>query len=130
MGLTSWVGERIRKTDVTVAKNYLTKDELEILNLIVAQYLDFAELQARMKKPMHMRDWARKLDDFLHVNDRDILKDAGRVSHQLAKEQAEAEFDKYHEQQLAEASQKPSPVLDEVVKWMKSLPGHGEGETQ
>ena len=130
MGLTSWAGERIRKTDATVAKNYLTKDELEILNLIVSQYLDFAELQAKMKRPMYMHDWVRKLDDFLHVNDRDILKDAGRVSHQLAKEQAEAEFDKYHHQQLAEASQKPSPVLDEVVKRMKSLPGPGEGDAK
>jgi len=130
MGLTSWTGQRIRKTDVTVAKNYLTKDEFEILNLIVSQYLDFAELQARMKRPMHMHDWVRKLDDFLHVNDRDILKDAGRVSHQLAKEQAEAEFNKYHHQQLAEASQKPSPVLEEVVKRMKSLPNRGEGEAK
>jgi hypothetical protein len=130
MGLTSWAGQRIRKADVAVAKNYLAKDELEILNLIVSQYLDFAELQARMKKPMHMRDWVRKLDDFLRVNDRDILKDAGCVSHQLAKEQAEAEFDKYHHQQLAEASQKSSPVFDEVVKRMKSLPDRGESEAK
>jgi hypothetical protein len=128
MGLTSWAGQCIRKPDVAVAKNYLTKDELEILNLIVSQYLDFAELQARMKKPMHMCDWVRKLDDFLHVNDREILRDAGRVSHQLAKEQAEAEFEKYHHRQLAEPSQKPSRMLDEVVKRIKSLPDRGDGE--
>ena len=86
MGLTSWKNQRIRKSDVNVAKNYLNPDEMELLNLIVSQYLDFAEFQARTRKEMYMRDWAKKLDDFLRVNDRDILQGMGKVSHQLAEE--------------------------------------------
>ena len=82
MGLTTWknapVGP-VRKADVTIAKNYLTKDEIESLNLIVTAYLDFAELQARSKRPMHMADWITKLDDFLRLSEREILSHAGRV---------------------------------------------------
>jgi hypothetical protein len=85
MGLTSWKGKRITPTDTHVAKNYLAKDELEILNLIVSQYLDFAELQARSRKTMAMVEWIRKLDDFLRLNDRQILLDAGKVSAKLAR---------------------------------------------
>ncbi len=95
MGLTTWSGAKVRRPDVHVAKNYLNRDEIELLNLIVSQYLDFAELQARTRKPMAMRDWARKLDDFLKVNDREILPGLGRVSAQLARETAEREFDRF-----------------------------------
>ena len=71
MGLTTWSGNKVRKHDFTSAKNYLTKEEeLGLLNLIVTQYLDFAEFQARTRKVMYMRDWVKKLDDFLRVNDR------------------------------------------------------------
>jgi hypothetical protein len=77
MGLTNFPGEQIKKTDVTVAKNYLDEDELKQLNLIVSQYLDFAELQAMNRKPMHMQDWVSKLHGFLTLNDREILDDAG-----------------------------------------------------
>ncbi len=73
MGLTSWSGDRPRKTDVGIAKNYLNQEEIEALNLIVSAYLDFAELQARSRRPMHMADWIAKLDDFLRLSDRDIL---------------------------------------------------------
>jgi hypothetical protein len=78
MGLSNWKAGRIRKADVTVAKNYLEQEELHQLNLIVDQYLSFAELQARQRKPMHMRDWIEKLHGFLQLNDRDILKGAGK----------------------------------------------------
>ena len=64
-GLTTWAGDRPRKTDVSIAKNYLNQEEIESLNLIVSAYLDFAELQARSRRPMHMADWIAKLDDFL-----------------------------------------------------------------
>lgn len=95
MGLTAWKGKTLTKNDTLVAKNYLSQDELEVLNLLVSQYLDFAELQARSKKAMYMTDWAAKLQDFLKVNDREILKDAGRISRNMAEELATEEFEKY-----------------------------------
>jgi hypothetical protein len=96
MGLTSWTGARPRKTDVGIAKNFLSKDELESLNLIVSAYLDFAELQARGRRPMHMADWIAKLDDFLRLSERDILAHAGSISHEAAVAKAELEYDKFH----------------------------------
>ncbi len=103
MGLTSWSGAKVRKQDIHVAKNYLNREEIELLNLIVSQYLDFAELQARTRKTMYMRDWSRKLDDFLTVNDREILSGLGKVAAQLAREMAEREFDRFEEKRrLAE----------------------------
>ena len=76
MGLTNWRGEKIRKTDATVAKNYLNKNELEMLNNLVEQYLLFAEGQALQRKPMYMKDWIKKLDSFLHLNEKNILTHA------------------------------------------------------
>ena len=99
MGLTAWSGSRVRKHDIYVAKNYLNEEEMRLLNLIVTQYLDFAEFQARTRKLMYMRDWAKKLDDFLRVNDREILQGFGKVSAQLAKEKADREFGKFQKQQ-------------------------------
>jgi hypothetical protein len=99
MGLTSWSGRKPGKHDVHIAKNYLNKEEMELLNLIVSQYLDFAEFQARTRKVMYMRDWAKKLDDFLRLNDREVLQGLGKVSAQLAREKAEREFTKYERQQ-------------------------------
>ena len=84
MGLTTWSGEKPRKTDVEVAKNYLSEKELDVLNRIVTMYLEFAELQALNRKPMYMRDWISKLDDFLKLSDREILTNAGTVSHEQA----------------------------------------------
>jgi hypothetical protein len=104
MGLTAWRGSRPRKADVAVAKNYLKLDEIEALNLIVSMYLDFAELQARSRKPMYMRDWIAKLDDFLRVSDREILSHAGRVSHEAALSHAEGEFEKWRQRALEEPS--------------------------
>src|ERR1035437_4186546 len=87
MGLTNWRGEKVRKADVGVAKNYLSPDELAALNNLVEQYLIFAEGQAMRRIPMSMQDWIKKLDGFLTLNDREILNHAGRISHQLAMEQ-------------------------------------------
>ncbi len=72
MGMTAWTGSRLRRTDAGVAKNYLNREEIESLNLIVSAYLDFAELQARNRKPMSMREWIAKLDDFLRLSDREL----------------------------------------------------------
>ena len=101
MGLTSWKNAPagpVRKTDVAIAKNYLTQQEIEALNLIVSAYLDFAELQARGHRPMHMADWIAKLDDFLRLSDREILTHAGSISHELAEEHAHAQY-ALHEQE-------------------------------
>lgn len=95
MGLTSWRGEKVRKGDVTVAKNYLAEQELLALNNLVEQYLVFAEGQAMRRIPMHMKDWIKKLDGFLSLNDRNILDHAGAISHELAIERAELEYDKF-----------------------------------
>ena len=95
MGVTTWEGARIRKSDASVAKNYLTEDELRALNNLAEQYLVFAEGQAARRVAMTMRDWITKLEGFLTLNDREILKDAGSVSAQLAKTHAEGEFSKF-----------------------------------
>lgn len=98
MGLTSWEKApegKILKSDVSVAKNYLSKDELESLGRIVNAYLDLAEERARRRIPMTMEDWAKRLDVFLDFDDRAILLDSGRVSAKLAKSHAESEFEKY-----------------------------------
>lgn len=116
MGLMAWKGSRIQKTDAVVAKNYLNKEEMEVMNLIVSQYLDFAELQARSGKVMYMRNWVKKLDDFLTLNDRDILKNIGNVSHQLAEELAGRQYEKFKKKQLTEEAQKPNEDFDEAVK--------------
>lgn len=95
MGLTNWEGARIRKSDVSVAKNYLTEGELRALNNLAEQYLIFAEGQSMRRIAMTMQDWISKLEGFLTLNDRDILKDAGKVSAQIAKNHAEQEFAKF-----------------------------------
>jgi hypothetical protein len=98
MGLTTWENSpqgKIVKTDVAVAKNYLTGEELESLGRIVNAYLDLAEDRAKKRIPMTMEDWAKRLDRFLEADDRSILQDSGKISAQLAKEFAESEFEKY-----------------------------------
>jgi len=95
MGLTTWDGARIRKADVSIAKNYLNEEELRALNNLAEQYLIFAEGQAARRIAMTMQDWITKLEGFLTLNDREILQGAGKVSADLAKAHAEQEFDKF-----------------------------------
>lgn len=98
MGLTSWENYpdgKIQKFDVSVAKNYLSQEELEALARIVTLYLDYAELQANRHIPMTMQDWTQRLNRFLEFNEYDILHDSGRVTHEIAKSFAESEFEKY-----------------------------------
>jgi len=95
MGLTSWKGRRVAKTDVGVAKNYLKADEIDELNRIVVMWLDFAEDQARRRKQVFLKDWKERLDDFLRFNERAVLPDAGKVSHDAATERASAEYDEF-----------------------------------
>ena len=115
MGLTNWRSEKIRKADVSVAKNYLNEKELKVLNNLVEQYLLFAEGQAIRQKPMYMKDWVKKLDSFLQVNERNILTHAGIISHETAKELAEKEYDKFHNKRI-KANDKKKNAFDKFTK--------------
>ena len=99
MGLTNWQGARIRKADVSIAKNYLNEEELRALNNLVEQYLIFAQSQAERRIPMTMQDWITKLEGFLMLNDRQLLQNAGKVSAELAKSHAEIEFAEFRRQE-------------------------------
>ena len=118
MGLTSWRSAKVRKDDVAIAKNYLNEPELATLNNLVEQYLIFAEGQAMRRVPMHMRDWITKLHGFLTINDRDILPHAGKISHEIAKELAEAEYDKFNLQRIRQDDM----AGGEFEKAIKQLP--------
>ena len=100
MGLTSWKGAKVRKIDVTVAKNYLREGEIQELNRIVTMYLDYAEDQARRRKLLYMRDWREKLDAFLQFNERDILTIAGKVAKEVADRLALEQYDQFQERRL------------------------------
>jgi hypothetical protein len=120
MGLTTWVGDKPRKADAVVAKNYLGAEEIEALNRIVNAYLELAELQAMNRKPMYMADWIAKLDDFLKLSDREILQHAGTVSHDDAIARAEFEYDRFASDRAA----LPAPVeahFEDAVKNVKRL---------
>jgi hypothetical protein len=123
MGLTSWEGSRPRKSDVGVAKNYLQAEELDALNRIVTAYLEFAELQARNRKPMYMQDWIAKLDDFLWLSERDILTHAGKISHEAAIEMAEKQYEQFRFKKLAETSPVEIDFLESIKKIEKLKPG-------
>ena len=121
MGLTTWTGAKVRKTDVTIAKNYLNEKEIAELNRIVTMYLDFAEDQARRRKVLYMRDWRQKLDAFLQFNERDILTDAGRVAKAVADRLALDEYDKFQTRRLSLEAEADLKAFDEAVKKLKPL---------
>lgn len=100
MGLTNFKGNYITSDDVKVAKNYLSEEELNILNLIVSQYLDFAELQATRQKAMTMQQWIDKLDEFLKISDSSVLVGAGKIKHEQAMTKAKREFKKYRDEEM------------------------------
>lgn len=99
MGLTSWSGEVIKRSDVEAAKNYLSETELDALNKIVTAYLDIAEVHALNQEPMYMKDWLETVDDYLKMTRRDILDTKGRITHQQALKKAHGEFEKYKKKQ-------------------------------
>ncbi|MBU2456740.1 virulence RhuM family protein, partial [Patescibacteria group bacterium] len=101
-GLTTWKYApkgKIRETDVVIAKNYLEEKELDKLNRIVDMYLSFAEMQAEKGIVMHMEDWVKKLDAFLKFNEREILENAGKISHEVAEALALGEYEKFRAEQ-------------------------------
>jgi hypothetical protein len=114
-GMTNWVGAKPSRAEAVIAKNYLSPEELNALNRIVVAYLELAEVQALNRQPMYMRDWIGKLDDFLRLSGRDILKHSGKISHEQAARKAELEFEKFHRAQLAEPSQVEKD-FDEAIK--------------
>jgi hypothetical protein len=126
MGLTNWRGAKVRKEDVTIAKNYLSEPELAALNNLVEQYLLFAEGQALRRIPMHMRDWIAKLNAFLTVNERAILEHAGKISHEMARELAEAEYQKFHRNQIQQADQAEGD-FDKAIKQLPPPPKRKRG---
>jgi len=124
MGLTTWKSSPegpIRKTDVTVAKNYLREEELGELNRVVSMYLDYAEDQARRRRPTTMAEWIGKLDGFLAFNERNILTHAGTISHELALEHAETEFDRFEGERRRLAASQPTSDFDRAVEQTAQL---------
>lgn len=119
MGLSNYRGAKVHKQDTVIAKNYLNKDELAALNNLVEQYLIFAQGQAMRRIPMYMKDWIQKLDGFLTINDREILANAGKISHEMAIQLAESEYDKFHSKQLRAAAKEPSD-FDNVIQQIEA----------
>lgn len=124
MGLTTWKNAPkgpVRKADVGVAKNYLSEKELAALNRIVTMYLDYAEDQAARQVPMHMADWVKKLDAFLTFNERNILRNAGKISAKMAEEHADREFAKFDAARLTHEAAEPTSDFDKIVERTKKL---------
>ncbi len=116
MGLTSWKGAKVRRDDVTVAKNYLNADEIEELNRIIVMYLDYAEDQARRQRPIYMKEWRERLDAFLRFNEREILENAGKVSMEVAKALAHAQYDEFSRRRLNSEAEREDEIDSDELK--------------
>jgi hypothetical protein len=121
LGLTNFKGEKPTKKESEIAKNYLKQDELDILNRMVTAYLEVAELQALNRKPMYMKDWSNRLDDFLTMTGNNILEDAGKVSHKKALDKAHVEYNKYREQVKDEISNVEKDFIKQLDQTSKKL---------
>ena len=121
MGLTSWAGAMPRRSDAEIAKNYLSENELDTLNRIVSLYLDFAELQAKSHTPMYMKDWIQKLDDFLKLSGKALLNHAGKISAELAKDKADAEYYKFRERTALQLSSVERDFLENFERMQKKI---------
>lgn len=118
MGLTTWKGNKVRKQDVTISKNYLNKEEIDILNRIVTMYLDFAELQAKNHRQMFMKDWRTKLDAFLEFNSQEILQDAGKITRKVADTLAMEKYEQFNINRLKEQDNQLGDI-DEAINKLK-----------
>ena len=123
MGMTVVKGNRPTLAEAKTAKNYLNEEELGTLNRLVSSYLDLAELQAMRKKPMYMKDWVARLDDYLRMTDSEVLQNAGKVSHALAEQKAKEEYQKYKQLHSGELSRVEQAVLESVEATAKRLEG-------
>jgi hypothetical protein len=121
MGLKSWTGNKPKKADAIVAKNYLNEKELEILNRITTAYFEFAELQALNEHPMYMKDWIAKLDDFLKLGGRKLLDNPGSISREKADDKAFAEYEKYRAITIDELSDIEKKYLQNLKETQKLL---------
>lgn len=121
LGLTNFKGEKPTKKEIEVAKNYLNEKELDVLNRMVTAYLELAELQALNRKPMYMKDWIKRLDDFLTMTGSEILTNAGSISHQKALDKAHNEYEKYREQTKNELSKVEKDFIKQVDATAKKL---------
>lgn len=121
LGLTNFKGENPTENETEIAKNYLNKEELDVLNRMVTAYLELAELQALNRKPMYMKDWSTRLDDFLTMTGNDILQNAGKVSHKKALDKAHLEYDKYKEQIKNELSKVEKDFIKQIENTSKRL---------
>ena len=122
VGMTNFKGDYITKEDVQIAKNYLTAEELTYLNLLVSQYLDFAEIQALQQIPMRMAEWIQKLDDLMTLSGRQLLVGKGTVSHEEAKKKAIAEFEKYRKLEMLQYESDYDRAIRELIQKENSLP--------
>ncbi len=111
----------IKKSDVSIAKNYLHEDEIKLLGLLVEQYLAFAETMAQQHTPMYMKDWITRLDLILQMNNRELLDHAGKISHKMALEKSDKEFEKYQLVQKALDKEKNLKELEEDIKNLKRI---------
>ena len=116
LGLTNFKGKNPTRSEIEVAKNYLTEEEINILNRMVSAYLDIAELNALDRHPMKMKDWVEELDSFLKMTRKDILKDNGKISHNQALEKAHKEYDKYMQAHLTVAEQDYLEMLNKKIE--------------
>ena len=123
MGMTVVKGNRPTLAEAKTAKNYLNEEELGTLNRLVSAYLDLAELQAMRKKPMYMKDWVARLDDYLRMTDSEVLQNAGKVSHALAEQKAKEEYQKYKRLHSGELSRVEQAFLESVEATAKQLEG-------
>jgi len=114
-------GKNISKKDVSIAKNYLNEEEIKLLGLLVEQYLAFAEMMASQQTPMYMKDWISRLDMILSMNGRELLRNAGKISHAIAKEKSELEYQKYKEQEKEIQKNQSIKELEEDIKYLKYL---------
>jgi hypothetical protein len=116
MGLTNWKGVKVRKCDVTVAKNYLNETEIRNLNRIITMYLDYAEMQAERMQPVYMTEWKEKLDAFLTFNQQEILHDSGSVPMEIARRLALEEYDKFSLRRLKNDAAIPDTEFEKISK--------------
>ena len=121
MGMTSFKGKHPTLAEAKIAKNYLNEAELDVLNRLVSAYLDLAELQARRRSPMYMKDWIARLDEYLRMTDSEILQNAGTVSHALAEQKATDEYHKYKQLHDSDLSPVEQAFLESVEKTAKQL---------
>jgi len=118
MGLTAWKGARVRQSDILVAKNYLLANEIGELNRLVTMWLDYAEDQAKRRKPVYMKDWQEKLDSFLQFNQRAILEHSGKISMEEAKRLALEQYQRFNQRRIEEGDAQAEKEFEQEVKRM------------